>query len=145
MADTERSGFPRRDEHGRIDGLPDLLAVLLAGLLVGIAALCLYDLVFWLIGIGRFGQASGWLALVLPSWLLVEEFRAWKGLVGRGVLALLAALVGLALGALAASATSVLAPLVSGGVGAAVATFLCGVVWFGGTRWLSRRFGEAKR
>jgi hypothetical protein len=144
MAEDAHLGFPRRDERGRIDGLPDLLAVLLAGLMVGVAALCLYDLVFWLLGYGKFGSASGWLALVLPTWLLVEEFRGWKGLIGRGLLALIAAGAGLALGGLAASATKVLPALVSGGVGAAVAVFSYGVVWFAGTRWLARRFGEGK-
>lgn len=141
MADTAPT-FPRRGRNGRIDGLPDLLAVILAGLLVGVAALCVYDLVFWAIGYGTFGQASGWLALVLPLWLLVEDYRAWKGLSGRGAIAILSAVLGLGLGLPAASLTSTLPPLASGAVGAAVAALCFGLAWYAGTRICARRFGE---
>jgi hypothetical protein len=144
MADTseQQQSFPRRGDSGRIDRLPDLLAIILVGLLVGLAALCLYDLVFWAIGYGRFGRASGWLALVLPLWLLVEDYRAWKGVPGRGAVAILSAAVGLALGLLAASLTSALPPLASGGVGATVAAACYGLAWYAGTRYCARHFGE---
>ncbi|HEX2774243.1 MAG TPA: hypothetical protein VHN18_17690, partial [Micromonosporaceae bacterium] len=77
MSEARGGGYPRRDGRGRIEVLPDLLGVVLAGLVIGVLALLLLDWAFALVGVGDFGRANGWLALILPAWLFVEEFRAW--------------------------------------------------------------------
>jgi hypothetical protein len=142
---SQSPGFPRRDGDGRVIGVFDLLAIVSAGLLVGVAGLALYDGVFALLGIGAFGAASGWLALILPMWLMVEEFRAWKGVTARGLVTIFAGLAAFALSGLAASVTTYLRPLGSGAVGALVATFTYAVIWYFGIRWVAHRFGGGKR
>jgi hypothetical protein len=132
--------FPRRDEHGRAVGLADLLALTVAALLTTAAVLLVIDGVSTLLGWGRFGSSSGWLALVLPAWLFIlEEFRAWRPVSGRFAVGVSGALVALALGLGAAGLASGLPPLLSGGVGAAVASVVYAVYWFYGIRWLARR------
>jgi hypothetical protein len=128
--------FPERDEDGRIVGIVDLLAILLAGIVLGLAAVALIDWIFSALGAGRFGALSGWLAAVLPFLLLTEEFRAWRGVRGRIPVAIVSALLGLLVGLPAASAASFLPALFSGGVGATVALLIYGVVWFYGVRRL---------
>jgi len=58
MAETE-TGFPRRDAHGRLVALPDLLGVALAGLVIGILILVLFDGVLAFLGFAEFGRANG--------------------------------------------------------------------------------------
>lgn len=114
----------------------DLLATALAGLLLGLAAVVLVDGALAFLGLGTFGRASGWLAVILPAWLFLEDVRAWRGTRFRLALALGAAAVTLLLGLLVAAAASVLPPLVSGGAGAAVAVLGYAVLWFYGVRRL---------
>jgi hypothetical protein len=128
--------FPERDEDGRIVGIVDLLAILLAGIVLGLVAVVLIDLVFAALGAGSFGALSGWLAALLPFLQMTEEFRAWRPVRGRLPVAIIGALLGLLLGLLAASAASYLPALLSGGVGATVAVLVYGVVWFYGVRRL---------
>jgi hypothetical protein len=130
------SAFPRRDAEGRIAHPADLLAIAFAGTLLGLAAVAVVDGVFALLGSGRFGGASGWLAAVLPFLLLTEEFRAWRPLRGRAAVAFGAAAVGLALGVLVSYPTRGLPPLVSGALGAVVAVLAYATVWFFGVRRL---------
>jgi hypothetical protein len=138
---TER--FPRRDEHGRTAGIADLLALTIAALLTTGAVLVVIDGVSALLGWGSFGGSSGWLALVLPAWLFIlEEFRAWRGVHGRFVVAISGGLVALALGLGAANLAADLPPLLSGGAGAAVASVAYALYWFHGIRWLARREGS---
>jgi hypothetical protein len=138
-----RDRFPHRDEHGRVAGLPDLLALTVAALLTTLAVLLLIDGVSTYLGWGEFGSSSGWLALILPLWLfLLEEFRAWRGVSGRLALAASGGLVGLALGLGAAGLAAGLPPLLSGGLGAAVASLSYALYWFHGIRWLARREGS---
>jgi hypothetical protein len=92
--------FPERDEDGRVTRLIDLLAVLLAGIFVGLLAVVLIDWTFSLFGSGSFGRASGWLAAVLPFLLLSDEFRAWRPVRGRVPLVLVAGILGLFVGSL---------------------------------------------
>lgn len=133
--------FPRRDGAGRVVGLADLLALTAAALLICFAVLVVVDGSGALIGWGRFGSASGWLALILPAWLfLIEELRAWRAVRGRHVVVVSGALAAMALGLLVAGATPG-PPLVSSGVGAAVAALAYAVYWFHGIRWLARRQG----
>lgn len=145
MGDGTDGGPARRDAHGRVIRSVDLVGLTLAGLAVGIAALVLLDGTFALIGLGDFGRANGWLALILPAWLFVEEFRAWRGGPARIVAAGVAAALAIAAGLLAAGLAAGLPPLVTGGLGAVVAALTYAVIWFYGVRWLSRRTGEGER
>jgi hypothetical protein len=133
--------FPRRDDDGRVVGLADLLALAVAGLLTGAVVLVVVDGAGALVGWGEFGQASGWLALILPAWLfIIEELRAWRGVPGALALAGSGGLLAVALGLLTAGVTPG-PPLVSSGGGAAVATVVYAVYWYQGIRWLDRREG----
>lgn len=136
--------FPRRDEDGRVVGLLDLLALTVAGLLTAGAVLVLFDASGSVLGWGTFGQASGWLVLVLPAWLfLIEELRAWRGVSGRLPAAAAGGLVAVALGLLAAGVVPG-PPLVTGAAGATVAALGYAVWWFHSIRWLARREGSLR-
>jgi hypothetical protein len=139
MSEVRGGGYPRRDDRGRIEVLPDLLGVVLAGLVIGVLALVLLDWAFALVGVGDFGRANGWLALILPAWLFVEEFRAWGSGPARVLAALVGAALGVALGLLAAGLAGDLPPLASGAIAAAVAALTYAVVWHSAVRWLARR------
>ncbi|MEH1012386.1 hypothetical protein V6U90_04565 [Micromonospora sp. CPCC 206060] len=136
-----RSGYPRRDAEGRIRVLGDLLGISLAGLVTGVLALVLFDAVLAFLGAGEFGRANGWLALILPGWLFLEEFRAWAFGAARVVAALVAAAVGLTGGLLAAGLAGGLPALASGALAATTCTMLYALIWFHGVRWLARRTG----
>jgi hypothetical protein len=142
MNDRTDRGAPRRDAQGRLVRASDLLGLTLAGFAVGIVALVLFDGVFALLGFGDFGRANGWLAVILPGWLFVEDFRAWRYGPARVVAALVAAATGVALGLLAAGLAGGLPALASGGTGALVASVAYALIWFYGVRWLSHRAGE---
>ncbi len=135
------SGFPRRDDDGRIISLTDLVGVVAAGLVVGLLALILFDWGFALVGLGYFGRANGWLAVILPAWIFVEEFRAWGPGRARFAVALVAIAIGITTGLLAAGVASALPPLWSGAVAAAAFTLAYALIWFFGVRWLVRRTG----
>ena len=140
MSEVQRT-FPRRDADGRIVGLTDLLGVVLAGVVVGVLALVLFDGVFAVLGLGEFGRANGWLAVILPAWVFVEEFRAWGPAPARVAAALVAAAVGIAGGLLAAGVTAGLPALASGALAATVFAVAYALIWFFGVRWLARRTG----
>ncbi len=141
MAD-DRVGVPRRDADGRVAALSDLLVAAFAGLIIGLAVLALLDAVFAAFGSGRFGQSSGWLAAVLPIWLFVEEFRAWRGVPGRIGAVLVVGVLAAGAGLAAAGLTSGLPHLLSGALGATVFALVYVVLWFFGIRWLARVAGE---
>lgn len=121
--------------------LPDLIGTALGGLVIGLLVLIVFDWAFALIGLVSFGGANGWLALILPAWLFIEEFRAC----GRGPVriaaALVAAAVGLTLGLAVAGLVNVLPALWTGVIGAAVAVLTYALIWFVGVRWLDSRTG----
>lgn len=132
--------FPRRDAEGRVVRLTELLAGVAVGLVLGFVALVLIDGLSSLLGPGRFGQFSGWLAGILPVWLFVEEFRAWHAVVGRVGMALVSGVLALVLGlAVAVTTGGALPPLASGAIGAAISAFLYGALWYTGIRWLADR------
>jgi hypothetical protein len=128
-----------RDEHGRVVGIGHLLGFALAGFVLGVAALLLVDTVLAAVNVSRFGRANGWLAVILPVWLLVEDFRAWRGQPGRLPVAVVGVALGLALGTLGAGLAGGLPPLGSGAVGAAVAILSYSLVWYYGIRWFARQ------
>lgn len=138
---SEPAGFPRRDADGRIVALSDLLGLVLAGVVVGVLALLVFDWAFALIGAGRFGRANGWLAVILPAWVFVEEFRAAQRGPARIAAALVAAVLGITLGLLVAGVVAGLPPLVSGGLAAATFAVSYAVIWFIGVRWLTGQTG----
>ena len=144
MTDTEKApSRPRRDADGRLATFPDLLGVALAGLACGLAILLVFEGVMSLARLSEFGDASGWIALILPVWLFVEEFRAVRWGAHRVVVGLLGAGFGLAVGmTLAGLAAGPFPPLVSGAVGALGLTVVYCAVWFYGLRWLSHRAGQ---
>jgi hypothetical protein len=135
--------FPRRDDDGRVAGLPDLLALTLGYLLLTALVLAVIDGVSALFGWGTVGSSNGWFTLILPAWLFIlEEFRAWRPVHGRLVLALSGGVVAVGLGLAAATFVADLPPLLSGGAGAAVASVAYALYWFHGVRWLARREGS---
>ena len=117
--------------------MPDLLGVALAGLVIGIAGLGLFDGVLAFLGVAEFGRANGWLAVILPVWLFAEEFRAWRNgtrvrrRAGRRG-------CGDHLRAARRWSRQRVPPLASGGVAATVFTFGYALIWFHGVRWLAR-------
>jgi hypothetical protein len=132
--------FPRRDADGRVVRLPELLVSIIAGLVLGGVALLVIDGVSALVGMGRFGQLSGWLAGILPVWLFVEEFRAWRAIVSRVGMALLCGMLALVIGVAGAIMVGdVLPPLGSGAVGVTISAVLYGTLWYVGIRWLAER------
>ncbi|HEX5597020.1 MAG TPA: hypothetical protein VFX61_13545 [Micromonosporaceae bacterium] len=141
MSETTNERFPRRDDQGRIIFFTDLLGIVGAGLVIGLVSLVVLDWGFALIGLGEYGRANGWLALILPAWVFVEEFRAWNYGPARIVAALVAAAAGVTLGLATAGAVSALPSLLSGGLGATVAALVYALIWFVGVRWLERRTG----
>ena len=132
--------FPRKDADGRVVRLPELSAAAAFGTLVGFVGVLLVDGVFALIGLGRFGQLSGWLAAILPVLLFADEVRAWRGVPGRagaaGLAAVLALVVGFGASALAAGW---LPPVGSGAIGALVGVEIYAALWYVGIRWLAHR------
>ncbi|TDB82191.1 MULTISPECIES: hypothetical protein [unclassified Micromonospora] len=137
----QRAGFPRRDADGRVLTLGDLLGVSLAGWLIGVLALVLFDWAFALIGAGEFGRTNGWLAVILPAWLFWDDFRAWEFGAARVVAALAAGVLAVVGGLLVAGLAAGFAPLATGGLAAAAFTVLYAVLWFEGVHWLARRTG----
>jgi hypothetical protein len=132
--------FPRRDADGRVVRLPELLVSIIAGVVLGGVALLIIDGLSALAGLGRFGQLSGWLAGILPVWLFVEEFRAWRVVVARVGMALLCGMLALVIGVAGAIlAAAVLPPLGSGAVGVTVSAVLYGTLWYVGIRWSANR------
>ncbi|WP_412541440.1 hypothetical protein R8Z50_02225 [Longispora sp. K20-0274] len=109
-------------------------------LVLSLVAVLVIDLVAVAFGAG-FGRSSGWLAIVLPAWLFVEEYRAWR-VPGRIMIAALGILLGFLAGTGAAFLANYLPPLFSGGVGAAVTTLVYASFWFFGIRLLARRTGD---
>jgi hypothetical protein len=142
MTETKSARPPRRDPSGRLATIADLLGTALAGLVIGVVVLLVLEAILALTRVSSFGHTSGWLALILPVWLFIEEFRAAGWGASRIVVAALAAGFGVAAGMSAAGVASpVLPALASGLAGAAGFTVVYCLVWFYGLRWLSHRAG----
>jgi hypothetical protein len=137
MTESNRPTFPHRDEHGRVLSLTELLVAALGGFVVGLVGLVLIDGVLALVGIGHFGQASGWLALILSALLYFDEIRAWRGYGVRFVVGLVGAVVAIGLGLVGAGLARSLPPVLSGAIGAVIAVTAYAPIWFLGIRWLT--------
>src|SRR5258705_13364745 len=83
--------FPRRDGDGRVISGSEFLVAALLGTVVVAVGLTIIDGLMALVGLGTFGRASGWLALIVPWLLFFDEVRAWRGYGVRLVVALVAA------------------------------------------------------
>ncbi|WFE45419.1 hypothetical protein [Verrucosispora sp. WMMD1129] len=137
----QQSAFPRRDAEGRIRTLGDLVGVGLAGVVIGLLVLVIFDAAFAWFGAGEFGQANGWLAVILPAWLFWEDFRAWDFGAPRVVAALVAVAMAVVSGLLVAGVATTLPPLLSGVLAATTFTVVYAMIWFPGVRWLANRTG----
>src|SRR4051812_28984662 len=118
MTEAEAPSFPRRDADGRFATIVDLLGVVLAGLVVGVVILLAFEAAVVLLQLDTFGHASGWLVIILPVWVFVEEFRAAAPAGAlRWLIAALAAGFGVTAGMIGAGLASAAFPsLVSGAV-----------------------------
>ncbi len=142
MTETKSERRPRRDPNGRLATAGDLVGTALAGLVAGIAVLLVVEAVLAVTRISDFGDANGWIVVILPVWLFTEEFRAEGHGVHRIIVAVLGAGFGVAVGlSVAGLAATELPALVSGLAGAATFTVVYCLVWFYGLRWLSHRAG----
>lgn len=140
MTETKRERRPRRDANGRLATVGDLLGTALAGLVVGVVLVLALEVVLSLTRVSQFGQTSGWLAMILPVWLFIEEFRAEGYGAFRVVVAGLASGFGAATGmTIAGLAATDFPALVSGFAGALACTVVYCLVWFYGLRWLDHR------
>jgi hypothetical protein len=132
----------QKDAGGRLITIGDLLGSAFAGLAVGTAVLLVFETVMALTGLGEFGGSNGWLVIILPVWLFVEEFRGEGFGPNRIMVGALAAGFGVATGMTVAGVVAEVAPpLVSGGAGAVTGTVVYCLVWFYGLRWLGHRSG----
>ena len=142
MAEQKSLRGLRRVPNGRLGTITDLLGAAFAGLAVGAVVLLIFEAVLALVEVSDFGSSNGWLVLILPVWLFVEEFRAEAYGAHRVVVAVLGTGFGVAVGLSVAGALAAVAPaLVSGAAGAAAFTIVYCLVWFYGLRWLSHRAG----
>ncbi|WP_250002181.1 hypothetical protein [Actinoplanes sp. M2I2] len=142
MTDTKSARRPRRDPSGRLATIGDLVGTALGGLVIGAVLLLILEAILSLTRVSEFGATSGWLAIILPVWLFVEEFRAEGYGASRVVVAMLATGFGVAVGmTIAGFAASQFPTLVSGLAGAASFTVVYCLIWFYGLRWLSHRVG----
>jgi hypothetical protein len=131
---TNDKPVPRRER------LVELLTAVVVGLALGGVVLVVIDGLTALLGWGRFGEISGWLAGVLPVWLFVEEYKAWREVPTRIVLALVSTALAIPLALAAATlASGPLPPLASGAIGVSVGALAYAVLWYVGIRWLADR------
>jgi hypothetical protein len=136
------ASYPPRDANGRVGTLPNILGGVVFGIVICMIVLVVIDGLFTLLGVGKFGTISGWLAGILPVWMFIEDFRAWKGVPGRIAVALAAGVLGLIAGIALSGTLTGLRPAFDGGISVAVACLIYAVIWFFGIRYLASRLGE---
>lgn len=140
-ASAERAtAWPRRNSKGRITTFGHLLEVVGVLLVTGLIAVGVIDLLSTWVGIGELGGTSGWLGGLMAFWLYVEEFRAWRGMRRRLVMALAGGVLAFGFGIVATGLLSGLPNLLSGAVGVSVAALIYAPVWYFGMRLVD---GEA--
>lgn len=134
--------YPRRDANGRVASVREFLAAAAALLATGLVVLLAIDGLFTLAGAGKFGVMSGWLAGTLMVFLFVDDFRAWKGVPARVLVAAVGVVLGVLVGSLVNGVVSNLPNVFAGSVAVAVAGLIYVTVWFYGVRFSADRFGE---
>jgi hypothetical protein len=139
---AEKDTFPRRDADGRYVSLVELTVVAVVGALVSFGAVALIDWLMSLADLGTFGAASGWLAAVLPIFVFLDDFRAWRD-TGKGRWIAAAVAIPLSVGAgLVLAGTVDAVALISGAVGALTLVVFYSVLWFIGVRLLTGSLAE---
>src|SRR4051794_36799773 len=98
MTETKSERRPRRDANGRLATAGDLVGTALAGLVAGVAVLLVIEAVLAATRLSDFGDANGWIVVILPVWLFTEEFRAAGYGAYRIIVAVLGAGFGVAVG-----------------------------------------------
>jgi hypothetical protein len=136
-APASTPAVPRRDAHGRVVSLTELLGVVVLLAAVNAIGLVAIDGLITLLGSSSFGDSSGWLIVILPGLLFFDDFRAWRAHQVRYLAALVSAAAAIGLGLVAAGLAGDLPPMVSGGIGAIVALLTYAPLWFLGIRWLT--------
>jgi hypothetical protein len=134
--------FPRRDDHGRAVSLAEFIVAGVGGVMVALVVLVAIDGILALFGLSSWGSASGWLALILPALLFVDDVRGWRGHPIRFVVAFVSAVVAIGVGLLVVGQLGGLPPLVSGAIGALLAAALYSPAWFLGVRWATGQHSE---
>ena len=133
--------FPHKDEHGRVVSVAELTVASAGGAVVALLGLMAVSGILALLGLGKFSDASGWLALILPALIFFDDLRGWRGYGVRFAVAFLAAVVAIGLGLLVAGVISGL-PLLTGAIGALVAVVIYCPAWFFGIRWSTGQYSE---
>jgi hypothetical protein len=136
-APASTPAVPRRDAHGRVVSLSELVGVVVLLAAVNAVGLLAIDGLITLLGSSSFGDSSGWLIVILPGLLFFDDFRGWRGHRVRYLVVLVSAAVAIGLGLLATGLVSGLPPMASGSIGAIVALLVYAPVWFVGIRWLT--------
>jgi hypothetical protein len=129
--------MPRRDTDGRVISLTELLGTAAVYAVVNGLGLLLIDGILAVVHLSSFGSTSGWLALVLPALLYLDDFRAWRAHRLRWLVGPVAAVLGIALGVVLIGVAPALPSLASGAIGAAMALVVYAPVWFLGIRRLT--------
>lgn len=122
----------------RLNRLTDLLGQSLAGFVISLVFVALIDGIAVLLSGSRFGQTSGWLALVFPVIIFVQQFSAAQGERGRILVAVGGVVLALGTGLTAAAVFAFLPPMASGAIGALVTILVYITVWHVGLTLASR-------
>src|SRR5262245_29679963 len=101
-SNTSTPAVPRRDSHGRVVRVVELIGVAVAYLLLNAVGLALIDGVLSLLSDYDFGTSSGWLLVILPGLLFFDDFRGWRAYRIRYLVAIASALLAIGVGLIAA-------------------------------------------
>jgi len=113
----------------RLTRLTDLIGQCLAGLVISLAGVVIIDGLYALLGYGEFGEINGWLVMIFPIIIFVQQFSLAKDERGRLPVAIIGALAAAGLGLGAAGVFERLPAIASGAIGALVATLVYATVW----------------
>jgi len=122
--------------------LPQLLAGAVGGVVIGLVLVVAVDGLFSLLGAGKFGQLTGFLAIVPAALYMHAVQKAIPGpsqlmlTVVSAILALIPAL------ALAFEVGADWPRLLSGALGAFAFVLIYVVLWYAGLRWLTQRSAQ---
>jgi hypothetical protein len=131
--------FPPRDADGRIATVSEMLAGVAFTMIVGVILVVVIDGIITLLGAGSFGSFSGWIAGVLAVWMFVEDFRAWRAVAARTLVALFGIVLSIALGIALNVVVGALPRVFSGAISVTVAAVAYAVIWFFGIRFFADR------
>jgi hypothetical protein len=134
--------FPPRDADGRIATVQSMLAGVGFAMVIGIVLVLAIDGVVTLIGRGSFGSFSGWIAGVLAVWMFVEDFRAWRGVPARILVAIAGVVLAVAFGGALNVILQSLPEVFAGAISVTAAALLYAVIWFFGVRFFADRQPE---